>query len=235
MILSVHQPQYIPWLGYFDKIANSDAFVFLDQVQYKEREFQNRNKIRTDRGGLWLTVPVISKGLGRQRISDVLIDNEIDWHKQHLLSLKNYYGRAVYFKDHLQFFEGLYGRQWGKLSELNVYIIDYLLDELAIKTPVYFESKLDITQSKTDRVIEICRKMNADTYLSGAGGKEYLEEEKFAKAGIKLAYQDFKHPVYRQQFMKEKGDFLPLMSALDLLFNEGPNSRSILNIGGRKA
>jgi hypothetical protein len=235
MIISVHQPQYIPWLGYFDKIANSDAFVFLDQVQYKEREFQNRNKIRTDRDGLWLTVPVISKGLGRQRISDVLIDNEIDWRKQHLLSLKNYYGRAGYFKDHLQFLEGLYGRQWGKLSELNVYIIDYLLDELAIKTPVYFESKLDITQAKTDRVIEICRKMNADTYLSGMGGKEYLEEEKFAKAGIKLAYQDFKHPVYRQQFMKEKGDFLPLMSALDLLFNEGPNSRSILNIGGRKA
>lgn len=232
MIVSVHQPQYIPWLGYFDKIRRSDLFVFLDNVQYKEREFQNRNKIRTKDGWLWLTVPVVSKGLGRQLIADVAIDNSVDWAREHLLSLKSAYGRAEFFERYLPFFEDLYGRQWKKLPELSIRVIEYLLKELSIATPVRFESGLAISGTKTDRIVEICAKLKADTYLSGAGGREYLEEDKFRQAGVKLVYQDFRHPVYRQQFMKAETDFQPYMSALDLLFNEGPRSTEILNKGG---
>ena len=228
MILSVHQPQYIPWLGYFDKIAKSDAFVFLEEVQYKEREFQNRNKIRTDRGALWLTVPVISKGLGKQKISDVFIDHDIDWRKQHLESLKAYYGRAAYFKKYIRFFEDLYDWKWERLGKLNVLIARFMLKELGINTPLYFESELGTTATKTERIIELCLKMKADKYLFGSGGRDYLEEEKFKRAGITLVYQEFEHPVYRQQYMRDKDHFLAHLSTVDLLFNEGSDSRNVL-------
>ncbi len=230
MILSVHQPQYIPWLGYFDKIVRSDNFVILDQVQYKEHEFQNRNKIRTDRGALWLTVPVVFSGRGRQLINDVLIDNEIDWCKQHLESLKTYYAHAPFFKKYIGFFEDIYSRKWERLAKLNVLIIKYFLSELKIITPLSFDSEIGTTTAKTGHLIELCRKLKADTYLSGSGGKDHLEEKKFAEAGIKLVYQGFEHPVYHQQFMRDKDDFLAHLSTLDLLFNEGPNSRKILRL-----
>jgi hypothetical protein len=228
MVLAVHQPQYIPWLGYFHKINKSDIFVFLDDVQYKPREFQNRNKIRTKDGWLWLSIPVISKGLGRQRICDVNIDNEFPWQKKHLKSLKVWYAKAKFFNDYLAFFEEAYTRKWERLADLNVYIINYILKQLAISKPIYFESQLNIVNNSTERIIEICNKLKVDTYLSGIGGKEYLQEDKFIKAGVKLIYQDFIHPKYHQQFMPDDNDFISYMSTLDLLFNEGPRSRGIL-------
>ncbi|MFH1783745.1 MAG: WbqC family protein [bacterium] len=228
MILSVHQPQYIPWLGYFDKIDKSDCFIFLDNVQYKHREYQNRNKIRTKDGWIWLTVPVISKGLGRQNICDVQINNEFKWQSEHLKSLENYYNRAPFFKDHYHFFERVYSLKWEKLADLNIHIIKYILEQLGIDTPLYYESKIGTTSQSTKRIIEVCKKLKADVYLSGIGGKGYLEEEQFSQAGIKLEYQNFIHPEYSQQYMKEKDSFQGYMSIIDLLFNEGPQSIRIL-------
>lgn len=231
MILSVHQPQYIPWLGYFDKIEKSDCFVFLDKVQYKAREFQNRNKIRTKDGWIWLTVPVVTKGLREQKICDVQIDNTSDWARRHIRSLNSWYSNTECYKDHIPFFEYVYSREWKGLSELNVYIINYMLKELNIKTPIYFESELGTTSQSTDRIVEICGKLKADKYLSGVGGRDYLEEGKFEEAGIELLYQDFKHPVYKQRDMKDKESFIPYMSAIDLMFNEGKKAREILQGG----
>ncbi|MGE5307635.1 MAG: WbqC family protein [Deltaproteobacteria bacterium] len=223
MILSVHQPQYIPWLGYFDKIARSDAFVFLDCVQYKAREYQNRNRIRRKGGSMWLTVPVVSNG--RQPIREVLIDNAGSWQRQHLGSLSTWYGGAPFFKEHYPFFEDALSRKWDRLSELNVHIIRYLLESLSIATPLFFESQLTgVTGMSTRRIVEICKAMKADTYLSGTGGKGYLEEGMFDEAGIGLRYQEFIHPEYEQRFKP----FEPFMSAVDLLFNHGPRSRQIL-------
>ncbi len=230
MIISVHQPQYLPWLGYFDKISKSDAFVFLDCVQYKHREFQNRNKIRVRDGWLWLTVPVVYKGHSRERIGRILIDNGSDWQRKHWGSLKSGYSAAPFFKEHSQFFEESYSRKWERLAELNIHIIKYILRYLKIDTTLYYESRIGTTREATDRIIELCQKLQADTYLSGAGGKEYLEEEKFARSGIKLEYQHFDHPRYRQQFAKQETDFLPYMSIIDLLFNEGPESVNILKL-----
>jgi hypothetical protein len=230
MIISVHQPQYLPWLGYFDKIAKSDCFVFLDKVQYKEREFQNRNKIRTEKGWMWLTVPVISGDEGRQKINEVKIDNEIPWQRKHRGSIKTAYSAAANLKEYDAFLEEIYSKKWVWLQDLNVHIISFILKELSITTPITFESDLNILATKTQRIIDICKKLNADTYLSGIGGKEYLEEELFAQNGITLRYQEFKHPVYRQQFMKNSEDFIPYMSIVDLLFNEGPRSREILKL-----
>jgi hypothetical protein len=230
MILSVHQPQYIPWLGYFDKIAKSDAFVFLDTVQYKAAEFQNRNKIRTQDGWMWLSVPVKSENKGRQRICDCLIDNDTDWKSQHVKSLRVWYARAEFFGKTFPFFEDLFSRDWLKLSDLNVHIIRHLLTCLGIQKRIYFESELGTTVTKTERIIELCKKTKADTYLSGAGGRDYLEKDKFSREEIKLLYQDFKHPVYHQQFCDEQSGFIPFMSSIDLLFNEGIRSREVLGL-----
>jgi hypothetical protein len=230
MIISVHQPQYMPWLGYFEKIAKSDSFVFLDNVQYKEREFQNRNKIRTKDGSSWLTVPVISKGEGRQNISDVKIDNEVAWQRKHLASLRSSYARAAFFKDYYPYFEEVLGRQWVYLKDLNIEITKFILKELSISTPITFESDLGVTTMSTQRIIDICKKLKADTYFSGSGGRDYLEESLFAKAELKLVYQKFEHPQYQQCYEP----FEPYMSIVDLIFNQGKGSRQILlSPGGR--
>lgn len=224
MIISVHQPQYLPWLGYFEKIAKSDNFVFLDNVQYKEREFQNRNKIRTKDGSSWLTVPVISKGEGRQNIRDVKIDNELAWQRKHLASLRSSYGRAAFFNDYYPFFEEVLGKQWTYLKDLNIEIIRFILKELSIDTPISFESDLKITTMSTQRIIDICQKLKADTYFSGSGGRAYLDQGLFAQEKIKLIYQEFLHPQYKQCYEP----FAPFMSVIDLLFNHGMGSRKIL-------
>ncbi|MBI4845541.1 MAG: WbqC family protein [Candidatus Omnitrophica bacterium] len=228
MIISVHQPQYLAWLGYFDKINKSNCFVFLDTVQYKTREFQNRNKIRTKDSWIWLTVPVKTKGCSRQSIAQVLIDNEVDWAEEHKKSICSWYSHAPYFKRYFPFFESVYGKKWEMLCELNIHIIKYVLEELEIATPLYFESQIHTEHKSTRRIIEICQKLNADSYLSGAGGKNYLEEEEFEKAGIKLVYQNYEHPEYSQQFLTQKHPFEPYMSIVDLLFNEGPKSKDVI-------
>lgn len=231
MILSVHQPQYMPWLGFLDKIARSDAFVILDLVQYKPREFQNRNKIRTSRGPIWLSVPAVTKGLGRQKIFEVKIDNSENWQDKHWQGICSCYSRAPFFKEHCGFFEDVYAKPWGKLLDLNVHIMKYLLQAFEINTALYFESSVGTTSASTERIIELCKKMKADVYLSGAGGKVYLKESRFVEEGIKLEYQAFNHPVYGQLFAKSPDDFIPYMSAIDLLFNAGPKSGAILKGG----
>lgn len=224
MIISVHQPQYIPWLGYFEKIAKSDKFVFLDNVQYKEREFQNRNKIRTKDGSSWLTVPVISKGEGRQNIKDVKIDNEVAWQRKHLAGLRTSYARAAFFKDYYPYFEEMLGKEQAYLKDLNIEIIKFILKELSINTPISFESDLNIATMSTQRIIDICKKHKADTYLSGAGGRGYLEEGLFTQENIRLVYQQFVHPQYKQCYEP----FVPFMSIIDLLFNHGSEASKIL-------
>ena len=200
----------------------------LDQVQYKPREYQNRNRIRTKNGWLWLTVPVISKDLGRQEICDVKVNNDTNWQKKHWESLKSCYNKAPFFKEYYRFFESVYSAKWEQLIELNIHIIKYLLKELNIEIPLYYESEIGTCSKATDRIIEICKKVKADTYLSGIGGKAYLEEAKFAQAGIKLDYQDYNHLPYHQLYTHRVSPFLPNMSAIDLLFNEGRRSMNIL-------
>ncbi len=226
-MISVHQPQYLPWLGYFDKILKSDCFVFLDDVQYKHREFQNRNMIRTKQGSMWLTVPVVTKGRRGQLVNEVDIDTGAGWQERHLRSVKAWYGKAPHFDRYIGFFEKTYReRTWEKLKDLNVHFIKFLLDELGITTPLRFSSDLGGGESATSRIINICKELGADIYLSGAGGKEYLDEELFRKEKLGLKYQEFRHPVYEQLF--GGGDFMPYMSAVDMLFNMGPHSKDIL-------
>jgi hypothetical protein len=231
MIYAVHQPSYVPWLGFFDKMARCDVFVFLDNVQYKHREFQNRNRIRTKDGTMWLTVPVtFEQGA---RVLDVRIDNTREWRQEHLKSLKAWYGRAPFFDKTMPFFDALYARDWERLIDLNLATIRFLCEAFGIATRTVLESALEVTGAKTQRIVNIGRALGADTYLSGAGGRAYLEEGSFKEAGQRLTYQEYAHPRYPQLFMKNEEDFVPFLSGVDLLFNTGPQSRAIIARGDR--
>ena len=226
MIISVHQPQYLPWLGYFDKIERSDIFVFLDNVQFKKNEWQNRNRIKTIEGWQWLSVPVIHKFM--QKIYEVEINNTVWWGKKHLNALVTNYSKAPFFKDHNEFFEQAYSQEWNHLVDINIHMIEYLVKALGISEEKLVKaSKYESREEPTERLVDICKHLGADVYLSGKDGAKYMNLDEFSKEGIKVIFQDYKHPRYSQLY----GDFEPYMSVVDLLFNCGPESLSILKKG----
>ncbi len=228
MRVAVHQPQYLPWLGYFDKMDRADCFVLLDDVQFKKNEWQNRNRIRTPAGWQWLTVPVLHRF--PQRIAEVRIDAAVPWARKHLGALTGNYAGAPAYERHRRFFEDVYGRPWDRLLDLTLATLDYLTGALGIVTKVVLASALDLppAASATDRLVAICRALGADIYLSGAGGSHYLDPSQFDRAAIRVEVQAFACPAYPQRF----DGFEPNLSVVDLLFNCGAESLAILR-GGR--
>ncbi|HPO90726.1 MAG TPA: WbqC family protein [Victivallales bacterium] len=224
MRISIHQPQYFPWLGYFDKIATVDVFVLLDNVPYSKNYFYNRNRIKIKGGWTWITVPVITKGRMGQLIKDVEIDNKWLWRDKHLKSIYLAYKKAPYFDIYFSGVEDILKREWFLLAELCEETIKFIMMAFNIHTPIYKASQLGVSGSKEDLLIQICKTLRAEEYLSGRDGRNYLNLDKWHKAGIKVFFQDFKNPKYPQLH----GDFLPQMSALDFLFNCGENSLKIL-------
>lgn len=224
MILAAHQIHFLPGLRYFSKMMSCDVFVFLDDVQFVKREFQNRNKIRTATGWQYLTVPVITKNKGLQLIRDVEINNSYDWRKEHIKTIETNYRRARYFDVYFGEIFDIYQNEYKHLIDISLRFMDFFMKKLMIKTKTVFSSSLGIKKTSTERLIDICKKLNADTYLSGIGAKDYLNEELFYKEGIKVIWQNFEIKPYPQVF---KG-FIPNMSFFDLLMNTGPNSRNYL-------
>jgi hypothetical protein len=224
MIVAAHQPQYLPWLGYFHKMAACDLFVYLDDVQYKKREFQNRNRIRVKEGELWLTVPVLSKGRFDQEVREVEIDPTASWAKDHWTAIQLAYRHSPHFNDYAPELEAIYKSAWTKLSDLSLALIEFHRKHLGIRTPICRSSALRVETAKTRRLVDLCRLLGADVYLSGQGARDYLEEERFTQGGIRLLYQNFQHPFYPQAY----AGFQTYMAALDLLMNCGPKSRDIL-------
>jgi hypothetical protein len=225
MIVSVHQPQYIPRLGYFDKIDRSDLFVFLDTVQYKKNEFQNRNRIKNNQGWQWLTVPVGYRF--PQKIDEVLINNDIPWCHKHKQALITSYGKAPYFDAEMPLMESILDGDWPRLTDLNTTTVTEIMRQLGIETPVKSARDWSLDENPTGRLVDICRHAGADNYLSSAGGQEYLDLDQFESAEINVIFQDFDHPEYSQQF----GEFEPFMSTLDLLYNLGPESLDVISQG----
>lgn len=225
MQAAVLQPGYLPWLGFFDQLYKSDVFVVYDDVQYDKHGWRNRNRIKTPQGVQWLTVPVFSKGL--PLIKDIKIDNKENWGKKHLQGIKQNYSKAPFFDRYIGFFEGLYDKEWNYLIDLDMEIIDYFTDTLGIKTKRVFSSELGISGTQTERLIDVCRHFNADSYLTGDSAKNYLDENLFKEAKIELIYHNYKHPPYRQLY----GEFIPYLSAVDLFFNEGDKSLEIFTNG----
>ena len=224
MILSGHQPNYIPWIGYFNKVKNSDKHVWVDNTQFNKKHVQNRNQIKSPQGPLLLSVPVLTKGQFDQNINEVQINNDEQWQKKHWKSIKYYYSGAPYFEEHEDFFHNVYSTKWNLLVDLNIHIINYLLKEFDIKTQVALASEHNLEGHKNDLIIILCQGLGADTYLSGQGAKKYVDEDYLKKNEINHIYQDFKHPVYPQQY----GEFISNLSAIDLLFNTGPDAKNYI-------
>jgi len=225
MIVTIHQPEHLPWLGFFDKMRQADMLVLLDTTQFAKNDFQNRNRIKTRSGSSWLTVPVFSKGASKQSITDVEICNDGKWGKRCWSLIYENYREAPYFARHKPFFEELYARKWSKLADLNVMIIQYLTEQLGLKTELVTASELGIYgRGATSVLVTICRSLGADVYLSGKYGKQYLDETQFVEHNIEVRYQDFQHPIYPQLW----GEFLSHMSAIDLLCNCGDSSLEII-------
>lgn len=199
-------------------------------MQYTKKDWRSRNRIRTKEGWIWLTVPVLTKGRYKQLIKDVRIDNSTNWARAHLNALKINYPKAGYFKDYIGFFEQILQPNWDYLLDLDCKIILFLARQFSISTRIMHSSELSIVGlSGSSRIIEICRRLNANELYDSAGAKSFLDLTQFEEEGIKITFQDFQHPVYKQVYPP----FIPYMSAVDLLFNEGPQGKNIISSGNR--
>lgn len=225
MILAGHQPEYLPYLGFFYKMTQCDQFVLVDHVQFLKKSFQNRNSIRSKTGKLLLTVPVLTKGRPTQRIDEVLINNGEIWARKHWRSIHLNYRGYPFFKDHQDFFEDVFTRRWERLVDLNGSIISYLMKCFGIERPLLYSSHYAISGWKTDMLIDLCMKLGADTYVSGWGAKAYVEVEKFRQHALTHRFVRFVHPTYTQS----DEPFIPGLSAIDLLFNYGPEAKTVLS------
>lgn len=216
-ILAAHQPAYLPWLGYFDKIARSDVFVYMDSVQFEKNSFTNRNKIKTQQGPVWLTVPVLTKGHTGETMCDTRVDNKQNWKSKHLKSIQMNYRKAPRFEACYPRLEELYRRDYEVLADMCYDHLLFWLAELGIQRGIHRLSTLGINSRKSELVLDMCRCFKADRYLSGALGRDYLKEEDFTRENIAVEYQDFSHPVYQQLY----GDFVPYMGIIDFWMNSG--------------
>jgi len=224
MKVSIHQPMYLPWLGLFDRIQQSDVFVLLDNVAYSKNYFINRNKIRTKDGWLWLTIPVSTKGAFGQEIKDVNISDS-NWQKQHWKSIFFSYQKAPFFKDHADALRELYAEPYKKLIDAIEAFLLYLTTNFGIKTKIIKASTLNTTEGKEALILNICKSLSADQYLAGPDSRNYLNLELWRENNIAVEFHDYEHPIYTQVH----GEFEPFMSAIDLLLNQGNNSLNVLS------
>lgn len=225
MRVGILQPGYLPWLGFFEQIYRSDVFVIYDDVQYDKQGWRNRNRIKTAGGAVWLTVPVTVKFNDHPLIDVVKIDNKHNWRKKHLLSIKQNYSNAPFYEKYVDIFEEAYSSAWEYLVDIDIFFIIRLAAFLGIDTKKIIRSSvLKVEGNTMERLVRICREVGADVFYEGSAGKNYIDEDYFMKSGIKIEYQEYSHPVYEQRY----GEFIPYLSVIDLLFNHGPQSLSIL-------
>jgi hypothetical protein len=214
-VVSGHQPNYLPWLGFFDKMLLCDAFIIEDNVQFEEQGFQNRTRIKTANGVRWLTVPIEHAGKALP-INEITIANEAkqDWANDHWLALKFSYCRAPYWKKYSGFFEQTFSQRWVKLVDLNMHLIEGLMKFLNIEKPLVMASSLGVSGRKSELLLAQCKALGASTLLSGVGARSYLDVQRFEKEGVRVVFQDFRYPVYPQL----AGEFVPDLSVVDYLF-----------------
>ncbi len=220
----IHQPQYFPYPGFFHKLTEADIFVILDNTQYDQR-FSNRNKILTSTGVSWITVP-IDKHQHFKLNKDVEIFN-LPWKEQHLKGILYSYSKSKFFYNYQEFFKKFYEQEWKFLIDLNITSLIKIIEFLGIKINIIRESEINVNGKSTERLVNICKNIGADTYISGKGlpGKKYMDEEMFEKNGIKLEFNNYKPVAYNQNFTDV---FVPNLSIIDMLFNVGPDSLKLI-------
>ena len=231
-ILVAHQPEFLPWTSYISKATMGDVYFIVDTVQFMKEGFQNRNKIRikNEPGWQWLTIPVLLAKKKFTNLSEVKINDKIKWRRKHLSAIKYSYGSTPYFNEIYPELEKIYGDFNGEfLVEFVVSIIKYAFNKFGINIPVYRTSELkklgyNLEGEKSDLAINMCKVVQAGSFIFGQYGRRYIEKEKFLNHDIEYAFQKFEHPIYSQIH----DQFMPEMSFIDLLFNHGTNSIRIL-------
>ena len=214
------QSNYIPWKGYFDLINMADVFIIYDEVQYTKNDWRNRNKIKTANGPIWLTIPV-----KQEKLSQRILDTEVhtnEWRRKHWNSIKLSYSKSAFFKDHSPLFEALYmDSSETKLSNINHSFLIAINNLLGINTIIHWSQDLSIAGGKTERLVELCKKVGADEYISGPAAGDYLDTKLFENNNIKISWMNYDgYPEYSQLYPP----FVHDVSVLDLIFNEGPNA-----------
>lgn len=226
--IAILQPGYIPWLGFFDLIHRSDVFVILDDVQYTVRDWRSRNRVKTANGIKWLTVPVKAKRARGKLINEVEIDNNQDWRRVHIDTLKSFYKKAACFDEILFLYEHAVNYPATRLIDVDMNIIRDILNYMCLRKNLILSSDISVKGTKDLKLLGICKEMMASHYISGNAAKDYLREAIFIKENITVEWHNYEHPYYNQLWTKELG-FISHLSVLDLLFNHGPKSRDILN------
>lgn len=222
MKAGIIQPSYIPWRGYFDFIDSVELFIFYDDVQYSKQSWRNRNQIKTSSGLTWLTVPVYDPHMGA--IMNVQINNKVNWRKKQLRTIElSYYG-APFFMEYFDEFSDILRQDEDNLCALDIRLTRWLMEKLAITTPTILASELGASGSKTERLVDILKKVKADCYLSGPTASAYLDIPMLRSNGIDVEYKSYDYELYPQLY----GEFIPAVSVLDLLFNTGPEAWKFL-------
>jgi len=217
MRVTIHQPDFMPWLGFFERWRNCDLYIVLDDVQFLRRGWHNRDKIKTPQGAAWLTVPVQQKGHYTQTIRDTMLDGDA-WKRKHLATIRATYSKAPCFGELFPGLEAIYARPHSGLVEFNIELLLFFAFRLGIRTPMTFASEARIQESGTARLVQLCLRHNADVYITGTGSRGYLEENLFAQEGIQVEWQEFLHPTYPQLH----GRFIPGLSILDSMMMGQP-------------
>lgn len=229
MILAAHQPHYLPWLGYLDKIRRADKFLIVDHVQFERRNFQNRTRIpaaSAPEGWRWLTVPVVQNSR-EERILDKALADDPHWRRKHCLALEQIYRRAPWYDRYAPPLKSILESRFDRLVDLNIELLKFFLESFEIRTPFSLTSRMgEIPGQKSDFVLNMCKKAGATVYLSGEGAcRRYLDPEAFRAGGVDIQWQGFKHPEYPRG---EGEKPLPGITALDMLFHCGPESAKVL-------
>lgn len=229
MTVGVIQSNYIPWRGYFDIIGSVDLFIFHDDLQYTKGDWRNRNRIKTENGARWLTIPC---GTDEKRLIHEVTLRDSAWQKQHWNLIRNSYSKAQFFDLYKELFQGVYlGKRWTNLSDLNQHLIKVVSkDILGLQAEFEDSRAFGLVKRKGERVIELLKKVGANAYLSGPAAKDYLDEKAFVDSRISLQWMDYSgYKEYRQLYPPFDNN----VSIIDLIFNEGPRATQFLKSGAK--
>lgn len=227
MKVTIHQPEHMPWLGFFHKMGQADLYVVLDSVQFTKNNWQNRNKF-VDRSGnaYWQTVPVVMKGHTDSRISEMEIDRRQAWARKYWGRFKENYGKHPYFPLYGPKIEEILFSDVTLLVDLNLRLIELLREAFGIRVPIVRSSALPVSGARSELLLALCKHLKADCYLSGPSGRDYLDLALFRERGVEVEFHEFRHPEYKAPM------FQPFLSAMDLLLNCGPESAAVIQPGG---
>ena len=221
--ISILQSNYIPWKGYFDLIAKSDVFVIYDEVQYTKNDWRNRNLISTLNGPQWLTIPIRQENLAQKIFESKISAN--NWQRKHISSLQGSYSKAKYFNAFKDKVFSLYENQSDFISEINISFIKAICEMLEIKTQIIDSRELNLMGDRNIKLLDACKKLNADTYISGPSAKNYLQEDLFKQEAINVEWMDYSgYNEYKQVFEP----FVHGVSIIDLIFNTGAEAKNYM-------